>query len=132
MTLVSLSSIIWLVRRHKLRPKYSILWLSVGVVLTVLAASPSLLDRLSRAVGIIYGPATFFLGAIGLLFFVVIHLSWEVSRLEERTRTLAEEVAILKTVPDAAVREASDGDERRPRPKPTGRGGPHPAPSSPP
>jgi hypothetical protein len=49
--------------------------------------------------GISYGPATFFLGAITLLFLVVIHFSWELSRLEERTRVLAEELALLKAEP---------------------------------
>lgn len=98
LTMVSLASIVWLVRRHQLRAKYSVLWLSVGAVLAVIAIWPGLLDRLSLAVGISYGPATFFLGAIALLFLVAIHLSWETSRLEERTRTLAEEIAILKAV----------------------------------
>jgi hypothetical protein len=122
LTAVSLASIVWLVRRHHMRAKYSILWLSVGAVLVVLAASPDLLDRLSRALGIDYGPATFFLGATALLFLVVIHLSWELSRLEERTRTLAEEIAILKAVVPGAPGGVGGGDEPDP----------HPAPSPPP
>ena len=96
MTLLCVGFILHLVRTRKLRAKYSILWLSVGGGLVVLAASPALLDRLSVALGITYGPATFFLGAITLLFIVVIHFSWELSRLEERSRTLAEEVALLR------------------------------------
>jgi hypothetical protein len=100
MTLLSVGFILHLVRTRRLRAKYSILWLSVGVGLIVLAASPALLDRLSVALGITYGPATFFLGAITLLFVVVIHFSWELSRLEERSRTLAEEVALLRAAQD--------------------------------
>lgn len=96
MTMLSVGFILYLVRKRHLRAKYSILWLSVGVALIVLAASPTLLDRISVALGISYGPATFFLGAITLLFIVVIHFSWELSRLEERSRTLAEEVALLR------------------------------------
>jgi hypothetical protein len=46
--------------------------------------------------GISYGPTTFFLGAITLLLLVVVHFSWELSRLEERTRLLAEELALLR------------------------------------
>jgi hypothetical protein len=37
-----------------------------------------------------------FLGAILFLLLVCMHLSWEVSRLEERTRILAEELALLR------------------------------------
>jgi hypothetical protein len=91
-----LGFVISLVRRRLLRAKYSILWLSVGVVLAVLAASPKILDRVSKLLGISYGPTTFFLGAIILVFFVIVQFSYELSRLEERSRTLAEEVAILR------------------------------------
>jgi hypothetical protein len=38
----------------------------------------------------------FFLAAIAFLFLMVVHFSFELSRSEERTRTLAEEVALLK------------------------------------
>ncbi len=109
MTLLSVGFILHLVRTRKLRAKYSILWLSVGGGLVVLAASPALLDRLSVALGITYGPATFFLGAITLLFIVVIHFSWELSRLEERSRTLAEEVALLRAARSRADPDTAEG-----------------------
>jgi len=95
-TLSSLLFILRMVRRRQLRAKYSLLWLLSGLVLVPLAASPQLLDRVSIWLGVTYGPATFFLGAITLLFLVVIHFSWELSRLEERTRVLAEELAVLR------------------------------------
>jgi hypothetical protein len=48
------------------------------------------------------------------LMAVVAHLSWEVSRLEERTRRLAEEIALLRPVPPAGAahreREIDLGD----------------------
>ncbi|MDP9071713.1 MAG: DUF2304 domain-containing protein [Actinomycetota bacterium] len=88
--------ILRLVRKRHLRAKYSILWLSIGVALVVFSTSPSLLDRVSVFLGISYGPTTLFLGALTLLFLVVVHFSWELSRLEERTRCLAEEVALLQ------------------------------------
>ena len=37
-----------------------------------------------------------FLGIVFLLL-VSVHLSWEVSRLEEETRTLAEDLALLRS-----------------------------------
>jgi hypothetical protein len=93
-TLLSVGFILQLVRTRKLRAKYSILWLSIGVVLIGLSAWPDLLDRVSDWLGISYGPATFLLGAVTLLFLIVIHFSFELSRLEERTRSLAEELAL--------------------------------------
>ena len=35
-------------------------------------------------------------GAIAFLFVVIVHFSYELSRLEDRTRTLAEELALLR------------------------------------
>jgi hypothetical protein len=97
--LVTLSSVLFIVRllrRHHLPARYALLWLSVGAVLVFLAAFPGVLDATSDFLGITYGPTTFFLGAITLLLLVVVHFSWELSRLEERTRLLAEELALLR------------------------------------
>ncbi len=96
-TLIALIFIVRLVRRRQLRAKYSLLWLTIGSGLLILAASPRLLDRVSDALGIYYAPATFFLGAIAFLLLVVVHFSWELSRLEERLRIVAEELALLRS-----------------------------------
>lgn len=118
LTVCCVTFILRLVRRRALRAKYAVLWLSIGIALIVLAASPSLLDRVSGWVGIYYAPATFFLGAIALLFLIVIHFSWELSRLEDRSRRLAEEVALLRlevaeqSAPPAASVDVRDGRER--------------------
>ncbi len=104
-TVFVLVLIIRFVRRRELRAKYAFLWLSVGLTMVVLAISPALLNRVSLALGIFYPPTTLFLAAIILLLLVAVHVSWELSRLEERTRTLAEELAILRaetTEPDAS------------------------------
>ena len=93
-TLASLIFIIRLVRTHRLRAKYSMLWVSIGFTLAVLAASPKLLDTVSGWIGVAYPPTTLFIVAITLLLLVAVHFSWELSRLEERTRILAEELAI--------------------------------------
>lgn len=85
-----------LVRRRQLREKYALLWLVVGVGGVVLALSRGLLDALARAVGVAYAPSVFFLLAILFLILVCVHLSWEVSKLEERIGRLAEELALMK------------------------------------
>lgn len=88
--------IIRLVRTRQLRAKYSVLWFSIGVALVVVAAFPGLLETLSDALEIDYPPTLFLLLAAGFLFVLSLHFSWELSRLEDRTRTLAEEVALLR------------------------------------
>ena len=114
-TVSSLFFMLRLVRRNQMRAKYSLLWLSAGSVLVLLAASPRLLDRVSVWLGITYGPATFFMGATTLLFLVAVHFSWELSRLEERTRVLAEELAVYRAEADDAGGDApvTGGGEAR-------------------
>ena len=99
LTLVSLLFIVRMVRRNQLPSRYAMLWLSIGAVIALLATFPGLLDRVSSALGIAYAPGTFFLGAITLLFLIVVHFSWELSRLDARTRLLAEELAVLRADP---------------------------------
>ena len=98
-TLVSLLFIVRMVRRNQLPSRYALLWLSIGLVIAFLATFPGLLDRVSSALGIAYAPGAFFLGAITLLFLIVVHFSWELSRLDARTRLLAEELAVLRADP---------------------------------
>jgi hypothetical protein len=95
-----------LLRRRQMRGKYTLLWMAVGLAVLVIAAFPSILDRTSRFLHIYYSPSTLFLAAIGFLLLVCIYFSYELSRLEERTRILAEELAIARgeREADAAAR----------------------------
>ena len=94
LTVGALTFLLSLVRRRRLRAKYALLWIGTGVVMAVLAVFPGLLDSFSRAVGVQYGPSMLFSAAILLLLLVCMHFSWELSRLEERARSLAEELAL--------------------------------------
>jgi hypothetical protein len=91
-----LGFILRLVRRRELRGKYSLLWLAVGIFGLVIALVPGLLDDVADWFGVGYPPAILFVIAIAFLVLVVVHLSWELTRLEDRTRTLAQELAMLR------------------------------------
>ena len=99
--------IVHLVRSRQLRAKYSVLWFSIGLALAVLAVFPGLLENVSDLLGIGYPPATFMLLAMSFLLILVLHFSWELSRLEDRTRALAEEHALLRQ----QLEERLGGDE---------------------
>jgi hypothetical protein len=102
--------VLHLLRSGRLRAKYAMLWSTVGVGLVILAAFPGLLDWTAGRLGIYYPPAAFLMAAVAFLFVLTIHFSWELSRLEERTRTLAEEVALLRD--DLDRRRAADAAPR--------------------
>jgi len=94
--LVLVATIVELLRRRQLREKYALLWLGVGLLVIPLAIFPKLLDRPAEFIGAKSGVSlVLFLGIVFLLLMCV-HLSWEVSRLEEETRTIAEDLALLR------------------------------------
>lgn len=94
--LLVLIGIAELLRRRQLSEKYAVLWLVVGALIVVLSIFPGLLGGISHALGFSVPTNLLFFVAIVFLVFVALHLSWELSRLEDETRKLAEEVAILR------------------------------------
>jgi hypothetical protein len=89
-----------LVRRRQFREKYAALWIVVGVAALVLAAWPQLLVRTSELLGVQVPSNLLFGLCIVLLLGVSLHLSWELSAVEDEVRLLAEEVALLRTSVD--------------------------------
>jgi hypothetical protein len=110
-TVVIAIFILRLVRARQLRSKYALLWTLIGLVLLPLSAVPGVLNTVSDWLGVFYSPTVFLLFAVGFLFLVVVHYSWELSRLETRTRTLAEELALLRArfEDEAARTDSSPG-----------------------
>lgn len=95
-TVVVLVIIVRLVRMQQMRSKYALLWLTIAVLLVPVAMVPGVSNTLADWLGVSTGRALFTLAALGFLFLVVVHFSWELSRLEMRTRVLAEELALLR------------------------------------
>ncbi|CCQ45564.1 putative uncharacterized protein [Pseudarthrobacter siccitolerans] len=99
--------VVEMLRRKKLREKYAALWLIVGVLTLVLAAFPRMLNVVAEFVGVQLPSNLLFAMSILMLLGVCLHLSWEISVVEDETRTLAEEVAILRVqVEDLNNRQA--------------------------
>ncbi len=93
---LAIIGIIVLVRRRHLKAKYSLLWLSLGAVMVVIAAVPGLLDWTAERLGIWYQPTLLILLGLALLLLIVVHFSYELTRSENRTRELAEQLALLR------------------------------------
>ena len=85
-----------MLRRQKLREKYAVLWIIIGLGTLLLSAFPGLLEVASRLVGIQVPANLLFIMTLVLLVGVCLHLSQEQSQAEDEVRILAEEVAILK------------------------------------
>ena len=97
LALVVVAAVVWLLRQRKLREKYAVLWILVGVVTLVLAGFPQLLSWAAELTGFGLPSNLLFMLAIFLLMGVCLHLSLEISVVEDETRALAEEAAILRS-----------------------------------
>ena len=88
--------VIEMVRRRYLRGRFALVWIALGAGAVVLALFPKLLDHAATALGVTVPlNLLLFLGSIAMLI-MIMQLSAEAGRLRERTRILAEEVALLK------------------------------------
>jgi len=95
-SIVLMLMLLELVRRRKLKEKYSLLWLFTALVLLVLSLSKGLLDKLAVLMGIYYSPSAFFLLAFMFMMLIMVQFSIVISRLSERNKTLAQELALLR------------------------------------
>lgn len=85
-----------LLRRRQLKEKYAVLWLGVSVPVAVLAVAPGLLDAVADRLSVADPVNLLLFVGLLVLLSVCVHLSWESSRLEDETRALAEEIALLR------------------------------------
>jgi hypothetical protein len=117
-TVLLLGLVLELVRRRRLVERYALLWMSVAVVLLLLAVWTDLLDWTADRVGIADPSNALFLAAFGVAFVLLLHFSVATSRLGEESKILAQEVARLDEqlrklgAPGAnGTRQARDGGD---------------------
>jgi hypothetical protein len=105
-----------LIRRGRLKERYSLLWLAAGAVLLVLSLSRELLEAFARLVGIYYPPSLLFLVAFVFLLLITLHFSAVISGLAEKNKHLAQEIALLRQALDSLQKSGADkGAEREHR-----------------
>ncbi len=99
---IGLSLLLFLVvlrmaRRRVLGLEYSILWLLLTGFGALAGLGVRQADALSRMIGVDYPPAFFFLICIIVLLSIVLHLTVRLSHLADALRSLAQEMALLRT-----------------------------------
>lgn len=85
-----------LLRTRRLREKYAAIWIVLGISVLIVAIFPQLAFWLANVVGVQTPVNLLFVVGFAVLLSVLIQLSTEISSLEEETRTLAEELALLR------------------------------------
>jgi hypothetical protein len=112
--LTTLTVIVELSRRRQLREKYAVVWLGVGVIVAIFAIAPGLFNRLAHAMGVINPPDLLTVLASLFLLVVCVHMSWELGRMDDKSRLLAEEVALLRNdLEELRAPDATEGTSKR-------------------
>lgn len=108
--LVLVVSVIELVRRRRLGESYSIAWLLLSTVIVVFALFRDLQDVIAGLVGVYYPPSLLFGLLIFMLLGIVLYLSLSLTRVESRTRILAQRLALLEYEMAVAKKQVVGGE----------------------
>lgn len=106
---VLLGTVLWKVRKRKLREEYTPIWVILSTCLMLICLRLDWLRMLTRAIGAWTPSSTLFL--LGELFLVWICLNYAVrlSRHTTQLKNLAQEVAILRARLEEQKREMGEG-----------------------
>lgn len=96
-SVVTLTLLFELLRRKHLREKYAVFWVAVALATLFVALVPQTLYWLADLAGVAVPANLLFFVASMVLLAISIQHSHELGRLEEQTRSLAEEIALLST-----------------------------------
>jgi hypothetical protein len=101
-----------LIRQGRLKERYALLWLLSGGILLLLSSSRDALEYISRSIGIFYPPSFLFLVAFLFLLLITLHFSVVISGLSEKSKKMAQELALLRQELQDARTEGSKTSSR--------------------
>jgi len=94
--LLMLVCILELIRRRKLKERFSILWLFSAIILIVFSLWGKLLEILAKLMGIYYPPLVLIPIIMFIAVVLFIYFSIIVSDQSEKIKTLAQKIALLE------------------------------------
>ena len=85
-----------LIRREKLKERYSLLWVATAISMLILSLNTNSLNSIARFMGIIIpANALFFIGTLFLVL-IIYYLTIVVSGMSDKNDRLAQEITLLK------------------------------------
>lgn len=90
-------SLIELVRRQRLKERYSFLWFLTAWVLLILTLRRKWLEDFSGLVGVYYPPTALLLLLVFFMILILIHFSTVISTLLRDKQILAQQIGILES-----------------------------------
>ena len=90
------SGIVWLVRTHHFREKYSLLWISMSLIFLTIPFFIDFYRMLGRSIGIITQISFFFFFAILTLFLLSVQFTIALTVAFNQRKDIAQQVALLE------------------------------------
>ncbi|WP_260845801.1 DUF2304 domain-containing protein [Paenibacillus sp. Y412MC10] len=87
-------TILYLIRKRRLREQYALLWLLMSVIMMALSLFPSLLDEVAQRIHIYYAPSLLYLLSVVAVLFILLHLTMAVSTLTHRVIVLTQTLGL--------------------------------------
>lgn len=112
LALTLLALVLTALLQKRLRERHALWWVIGALVALLLSVFPGLLESVSHSIGIAVPLNLVFILAFAVIFLVSLQHSSELTRLEEKVRTLAEHVAVLEMREPFPSTEANTTDER--------------------
>jgi len=109
-SIVFLVVVVDLIRRGHLKEKYSVLWIAATIAILILSMWRELLHKLAGVLGVNYPPSLLFLVALTFVMMIQLHYSVVISKLSDKNKVLAQELALLK----AEIRDGVKGASSEP------------------
>ena len=102
---IILITIIYLVKKGKLKEEYSWLWLLTGVLLMILVLWYDLLVLFTKIIGAVLPTTTLFIFGIIFLMALSLHFAIKISGLTDQVKNLAQKISFLEAEKAEVFRE---------------------------
>ena len=102
-------TVVFYVRRWRLKEQYSMLWLVLAGVMVVTAATPDLVEWFAGKLDVQYAPSVLFFLALAFVAVMLFHYSLEISRLSDQNRELAQQIGLLRLRVEEGSAANADG-----------------------
>ncbi|MBU2649746.1 MAG: DUF2304 domain-containing protein [Bacteroidetes bacterium] len=88
--------ILYLIKKKRIKEEYSLLWIFFAVVFIIFSFWRRGLDYIAEFIGVAYPPAALFIILLMAVFLILIEFSIIISRLSDKNKVLAQEIALLR------------------------------------
>lgn len=97
--------ILYLLIVKKMNERNSVVWLIGTFSILGISAMPQILDKIAIMIGVYYPPSLLFLVSTLVLLFCILYYSIQISALQEKIKTLAQQDAVNKLITDKKLDE---------------------------